>query len=210
MEAQFYDREDAGRRLVRKLERFANTDALVLALPKGGVVVAFQISKILNLDLNIYFSKKIGHPLNPEYAIGAVTESGFLEIDSSSKINKDDSRILKQKSKLLGSMKLRRALYTDGYFPNIKDRNIILVDDGIATGMTARAAIKDLRLMKPRSITLAVPVAERNVLDGLRPLVDDVAVLRSEYFFLGSVGAYYEDFPDISDEQVIETLKRRS
>lgn len=210
MEAQFYNREDAGRRLVRKLERFANTDALVLALPKGGVVVAFQISKILNLDLNVYFSKKIGHPLNPEYAIGAVTENGFLEIDPSFKINKDDSRILKQKSRLLGSMKLRRALYTDGYFPNIKDRNVILVDDGIATGMTVRAAVKDLRLMKPKSITLAAPVAERHVLDDLRPLVDDVAILRSEYFFLGSVGAYYEDFPDISDEKVIEILKIRA
>lgn len=205
----FADRIDAGRKLGKLLaKKYNGKDCLVYALPRGGVVTGLEVAKALNAPLDLLIIRKIGHPGNPEYAIGAISEHGHLakgpDFDS---IDTKwlDSQIVKEQKEI----KRRRILYLqDRKEKDPKGKIAIIVDDGIATGLTIKAAILELQEKSPAKIIIAVPVAPEDVLNNLKKEVDDIVCLAKEAEYLGSVGSYYEDFPQISDDEVIKLLAK--
>lgn len=208
----FKDRKDAGIRLAKKLNDFSITlhPHLVIALPRGGVPVADEIAKSFDFPLDILIVKKVGHPFNHEYAMGAVTDTGVvfknpLSTYNMSALDEEDlysSHINTAQEKAL---KLRK-----GKPPrSLTNQEIILVDDGIATGATMEVAIKYLRTQEVKSITIAVPIAEANAIERLTPLVNQVIILQMPINF-HSVSQAYLDFPQTEDEEVITILEKYS
>jgi len=208
-EALFIDREEAGRQLVESLEPYAQPDAVILALPRGGVVLGREIADKLNLPLGIILVSKLGHPLNPEYAIGAISLGGQL-VTNEFEFNSVDKNWLKeemakQKDKLLN----RQKIYLAGQpVINPKDKVVIIVDDGAATGLTLLAAIQEVKTQKPKKIIVAIPVSPRETADKIRAKVDEAIFLDIPQFFMGAVGSYYHKFLQVSDEEVIALLKK--
>jgi len=205
----FIDRKDAGNRLAEKLLGYRGKNALVLALPRGGVAVGYEIARALNFPLDIVVVRKIGHPANPEYAICAVDEKGSLLCDEAEarSVNQDwlKEETLRQKNEALRRIKV----YRGGRKPEELSRKIIiLVDDGIATGLTIRAAIQSIQKENPKELIIAIPVAPHEIIVELRKEVDAVVVLDDAKDYLGAVGAYYNDFPQVSDQEVVELLKQ--
>ncbi len=202
------DRRDAGKKLADKLKSYRGKNAIVLALPRGGVVVGAEISKILSLPLDIIVTRKISHPSNPEYAIGAVNEEGLtvlneFEISSIDK-NYLQSEIENQKEEAKRRVKHYRK---DKVFPDLRGKLAILVDDGIATGFTMRLAIKAAKKQRPEKIIVATAVAPLDVIEELkREGADKIVLIESSHKFLGSVGAYYKEFDQTSDKEVVELL----
>lgn len=205
----FIDRKDAGNRLAKKLLEYRGKNAVVLALPRGGVAVGYEIARALNLPLDIVVVRKIGHPDNPEYAICAVDEKGSLlcnEIEIRY-INQNwlKEETLRQKNEALRRIKVYRG---GRNIEEISGKIVILADDGIATGLTVRAAIQSIRKENPRELVIAIPVAPHEVIIELRKEADAVIVLDDAEDYLGAVGAYYDYFPQVSDEEVIELLRQ--
>ena len=202
----FKDRVEAGRRLAKLLKRYAVNDAVVYALPRGGVVLGAQIAKDLSLPLDIVLTKKIGLPSNPEYAIGACAEEG--EPWCNPKVIKDiDPKWLEDEAgRIKEELGRRREEYPAPYI-SPKGKIAIIVDDGVATGYTIKAAVKEIRSKKPNRLVVAVPVIPSDTARDLDRMVDDLQCIAREYFFLGAVGAYYDNFPQIQDEEVIELLQ---
>lgn len=204
----FIDREDAGRRLAEKLSSYRGKDAVILALPRGGVVIGYEVARALNLPLDIVVVRKIGHPANPEYAICAVDEKGSFLCNEAEIKSVDQSwlkeEILRQKNEALRRIEVYRGGRNS---EEIGGKIIILVDDGIATGLTIRAAIKSIRKQNPKELVVAVPVVPHDTVIELRKEADMVIVLDDDPSYLGAVGAYYNYFPQVSDEEVIELLK---
>ena len=202
------DRRDAGKKLADKLKSYIGKNAIVLALPRGGVVVGAEISKELSLPLDVIVTRKIGHPSNPEYAIGAVNEEGLtvlneFEISSIDK-NYLQSEIENQKEEAKRRVKHYRK---DKVFPDLRGKLAILVDDGIATGFTMRLAIKAAKKQRPEKIIVATAVAPLDVIEELkREGADKIVLIESSHKFLGSVGAYYKEFDQTSDKEVVELL----
>jgi putative phosphoribosyl transferase len=207
----FRDRTDAGRQLAGRLSRYAGRpDVLVLALPRGGVPVAYEVAKELNVPLDVFLVRKLGVPGHEELAMGAIA-SGGVRI-----LNQDivdylgipnemiDEVIAREQLELARRQRLYRG---DRPPPDVKDRVVILIDDGLATGSTMRAAAASLRLQKPRHIVVAVPVSSRQTCDELRSEVDEIVCGFTPEHFQG-VGLWYEDFSQTSDEEVRELLKR--
>jgi len=205
----FNDRRDAGERLAERLSKYKGEDAIILALPRGGVVLGYEIAQALNLPLDIVVVRKIGHPTNPEYAIGAVDERGSFLYNEAETISIDQDWLkeetLRQKNEALRRIQVYRGGRKE---KEINGKIVILVDDGIATGLTIRAAIKAIRQKNPKKLIVAVPVAPHETVTELRKETDAVVVLDDTQNYLGAVGAYYEYFPQVSDEEVIELLKR--
>ncbi len=205
----FKDRASAGKMLAVKLKKFQNDkNTLVLALPRGGVITGFEIAKALNLTLDIIVPRKIGATDNEEYAIGAITETGEgifnQEAIDSLNITKSylDKKIAAQKKEALRRLKT----YRKNRAPvNIKDKTAIIVDDGIATGLTMRAAIKSIRDKKVAKIIVAVPVIAADSLEIIKKEADEVIYLEAPQYF-GAVAAFYENFSQTSDKEVIELL----
>ncbi|MDP3555980.1 MAG: phosphoribosyltransferase family protein [Bacteroidota bacterium] len=204
----FKDREEAATILSEKLIKFKNTDALILAIPRGGVPIGYGIAKELGLPLDIILSKKIGHPNNPEFAIGSVSLNGALitadVLDVSVEyINKEADRIfniLKEKYKLF--MGNRKPI-------DLNNKTVILVDDGIATGNTILVTIDAIKKNKPKEIILAIPVAPPSTIDRLSKLVNEfICLLTPEDFH--SVGQFYKDFSQVSDAEVIQLVEDAS
>lgn len=207
----FKDRVDAGRQLAQKLTAYKNKkNTIVVALPRGGVVLGYEVAKELNLPLDIVVPRKIGHPHNPEYAIGAITESGEGIFNETEKELVDPqwlkSEIAKEKKEALRRLKTYRG---DNLGFEIKNKIVILVDDGIATGLTMRAAIKSIKKKNPQKIIVAVPVTARDCLAKIKKQADEVIYLDAPLFF-GAVGAFYEVFGQTQDEEVVELMKRSS
>lgn len=205
----FVDRKDAGNRLAQKLSKYRGENALVLALPRGGVVVGYEIARALNLPFDIVVVRKIGHPANPEYAICAVNEEG-LSLCNEAEIKFVDQNWLKEETLRQKNEALRRIeVYRGGRdSEEISGKTAILVDDGIATGLTIRAAIKSIQKKNPKELVVAVPVAPHEMITELRQETDAIIVLNDAEDYLGAVGAYYKDFPQVSDEEVVELLKQ--
>ncbi|OGY42076.1 MAG: hypothetical protein A2Y82_02305 [Candidatus Buchananbacteria bacterium RBG_13_36_9] len=207
----FEDRADAGQKLAAKLIQYKNQkDALILALPRGGVVTAFEIARDLNLPLDIVVPRKIGAPQNEEYAIGAITESGEgifnQEAIASLNITKDylEQTIAKEKKEA----QRRLETYRQDRPPlNLSAKAVIIIDDGIATGLTMRAAIKSIREKKAKKIIVAVPVSAQDSLKTIKEEADEVICLHAPLFF-GAVGAFYKDFRQTTDEEVIDLMKK--
>jgi putative phosphoribosyl transferase len=206
----FLDRTDAGRQLARVVDRFRSDDPIVLALPRGGVPVAAEVAEALNAPLDLLIVRKVGLPQQPELAMGAVVDGE----DPVTVRNEDvihmagvsDSTFAAVRDRELTEIRRRRRRYLgDRPHPALRDRTIIVVDDGIATGATMRAALQALHKRQPRRLILAVPVAARDVLEALRGEADEIICLEPREG-LGSIGYYYADFSQVSDEIVIQTL----
>lgn len=203
----FEDRTQAGKLLAKKLKAFKDKGAVVYGLPRGGVIVGAEIAKELNAALDIIVARKIGHPLQPEFGIAAVTEAGHLVKNEKYSATVDENWFSGEVERQITAATKRRNLYRSE-LPDIsaKDKIAILIDDGIATGLTAKAAILDLKERLPQKIILAVPVIPQPEAEELSPQVDEMVALLVEEEFLGAVGAYYENFPQVSDEEVLAAL----
>ena len=204
---RFRDREEAGALLADALEPFAEEDAVVYALPRGGVVVGYQVAKKLGLPLDIVVARKVGHPANPEFAVCAVTEEGEMFCNESVAHLTDRAWLAAAARGEQEEARRRRKAYLprEKHIP-ASGKTAILVDDGVATGLTLRAALHALRKERPAKIVVAVPVAPHDVVEELEKEADEVVVLLDEAHYLGAVGAYYEDFPQTTDDEVISLL----
>ena len=209
---RFKDRTDAGVKLALLLaEKYARADGIVYALPRGGVVLGVEIARHLGMPLDLVIARKIGHPYNPEYAIAAVTEHG-APVANTGEIAQLPNDWFKMQVKLQRQEATRRhEVYLDGRAPlSCRGKTAIVVDDGIATGLTMEAAIRDLKQRHPARIVVAIPVAPADTAAKFRGEVDDLVALDLPEYYLGGVGAYYDYFPQVSDEEVIALLRRMS
>lgn len=207
----FKDRQDAGRRLSQLLKKYKGQDVIVYALPRGGVVVAAEIAAFLNAPLDLIFAHKIGHPYQPEYAIAAVSESGQMIGPSKELLGVAGKEWLENaKESQINEIKRKREKYLkDKQVIPVKDKIAIIVDDGIATGLTMQAGIKELKNRHPKKIVVAVPVSPKSTAELIKTMVDDfVGVEIEDYDFLGAVGAYYDQFRQVEDEEVIKILNK--
>lgn len=209
----FQNRTAAGKKLAEKLLNFKASKPLVLALPRGGVPVGFEIAKRLKTPLDILAVRKLGAPGNSEFGIGAIAPGNIkiLDEDSIEHLGITPSQIDKIAAVEKVELKRRLKLYRGSTSaPNLKDQTIILVDDGLATGVTARAAIQSVLLQNPKKLILAVPVCAHDTAESLlrmlRPTIDELLCLSLPYE-LRSVGAWYKDFSAVSDDEVIDLLK---
>jgi putative phosphoribosyl transferase len=208
----FADRVDAGRRLAARLAELRPAQPLVLALPRGGVPVGFEVARMLHAPLDIVIVRKIGAPFQPELAVGAVVDGDRPEIVTNPELVnmlKLDAAWLKEHAEAeLAEIGRRHRVYRVGRpQPEIAGRSAIVVDDGIATGATMRAALAAVRRARPARLILAVPVAPPDTVAALRPEVDEVVCLETPEPFW-AIGAFYADFSQTSDEEVIDLLKR--
>lgn len=203
----FQDRTEAGRLLAEKVKKYADKNTVVYGLPRGGVVIAAEIARELKAPLEVVIARKIGHPLQPEFGIAALSENGHVIKNEKYIATVDENWLAGEIERQKTASQSRRNLYTNQKKISAKSTIAILADDGIATGLTTKAAIADLRDQKPKKLILAVPVAPTEVADELKPLVDETIILNEDPDFLGAVGAYYEEFPQVSDEEVINFLK---
>jgi putative phosphoribosyl transferase len=203
----FKDRVDAGRKLADALQAYQGGNAVIYALPRGGVVLGAEIARSLDAPLDLIIVRKVGHPKSPEYAIAAVAEDGHtvmnrLEVDSVEKSWFDENVRDQQQE-----ARRRRELYTRGRPPiSAAGKTAILVDDGLATGLTMFAAVQEVQHFQPQKIVVAVPVAPPQTVEELRQVADDVVALyvRSDF---GAIGSFYYHFTQVSDEEVIELMK---
>lgn len=204
----FRDRNEAGARLADALESYRGTNAVVCPLPRGGVALGVVIARCLNLPLDLVIPRKIGHPSNPEYAVCAVSEAGDLVCNESERARLDPHWLAAAVERERAEASRRRILYM-GKQPAapLRDRTAILVDDGIATGLTLRAAIRDVRARNASRVVTAVPIGPRDSLRVIAAEADEVVVLDAPEFFRGAVSAYYGNFPQLTDEDVLELLR---
>jgi putative phosphoribosyl transferase len=209
----FADRGAAGRELSRRLRHLRTDDPVVLALPRGGVPVGFEIAETLDAPLDIVLVGKIGAPGEPELALGAVVDGAapqvLIDKDLAAALAVDAAYIESETRRRLAEIERRREVYLgDRPTVPIAGRTVIVVDDGIATGSTARAALRAIRHAGAGRIVLAVPVAPRETLDALRQEVDEIVCLATPRPFL-AVGAHYDAFTQVCDQDVVSLLKTR-
>jgi len=205
----FTDRVDAGKRLASELKGFSGKKGIVLAIPRGGVVVGFEIARALNLPLDVIIPRKIGAPENPELAIGAVAEDGTAILDNQLikylNVSKEYVEIetKRQKHEIGRRLKLYRQ---DASYPDLNGLDVIVVDDGIATGSTMKAALASVKNRRASSVTVAVPVGPPSTIEELEKIADRVVCLYTPEYFQ-AIGEFYSDFSQTPDEEVIMLLK---
>lgn len=207
----FNDRTDAGKRLAAKLSEYANReDVLILALPRGGVPVAFEVAKELNVKMDVFIVRKLGVPGNEELAMGAIA-SGNISV-----LNEDVVRSFGIPQKVIDEvatkerkeLERREHMYRGNHpAPKISGSTVILIDDGLATGATMRAAVAAVKTKNPAKVIVAVPVAAPDTCSFFGNEVDEVICVATPEPFYG-VGAWYEDFSQTTDKEVIELLDR--
>ncbi len=209
---EFEDRSDAGRRLAKALSRYKKRHPIVLALPRGGVPVAAEVAAALEAPLDLILVRKIGVPTQPELAMGAVVDGAAPivvrndEVIELSGTTSDEFEATCARE--LEEIERRRQLYLgDRARAEIAGQVVIVIDDGIATGATTRAALQAIRNQKPKELVLAVPVAPPDTIAQLRGQVDALICLETPELF-GAIGYFYRDFRQVSDQEVIAILKR--
>jgi putative phosphoribosyl transferase len=211
MERTFSNRTEAGRLLAEKLVNYAGrTDVIVLGLPRGGAPVAYEVAKRLGVPLDVFVVRKLGVPGFEELAVGAIASGGVrvLNEDVMRALPNADETIESVTAKETAELERREQSYRDGRpAPELRDRIVILVDDGLATGATMRAAVKALRQNGAAKIVVAVPVGPPDTCRELEEQADETICLWTPEFFQ-AVGQYYEDFSQTSDEDVRELLSR--
>ena len=208
----FADRRDAGRQLGAELLPLAAEHPLVVALPRGGVPVADEIAIVLGSPLEVFAVRKLGAPRNPEYGIGAIAEDGtrVFDVGALAVLGIDDEVLTPIVARETEELRRRVAAYRgDRLLPSLAGRTVIVVDDGVATGVTDTAALRAIRRQRPRRLILAVPVSAPDSAARLRREADEVICLIEPPLLYG-VGHWYDDFAQVSDEQVIATLRDRS
>jgi putative phosphoribosyl transferase len=199
----FSDRNDAALRLIPMLEKYKDERGVVLAVPRGGVPLGYIIARNFNFPLELILTKKIGHPASPEYAIGAVGLEGE-EIENRQDVPEEYLR--NEIARIRQSLHARNKKFMGERKPvDLENKIVIIVDDGIATGHTILAAIRMIKKKHPKKIVVAVPVAPYSAIRKFKQIADDFICLHTPEDFL-SVGQFYEDFSEVSDEEVIELL----
>jgi predicted phosphoribosyltransferase len=206
---RFANRKQAGKLLAERLLKYKGDDAVIYALPRGGVILGAEIARQLSAPLELVITRKIGHPLQQEYAIAAISEKGQM-VGNQQELSQVDKQWLKQEIEdQKQEAKRRRQIYLNSRPTlNPKSKIAIIVDDGIATGLTMRAAILELKELKPKKIVVAIPITPRSTAETLKKEADEVIALEipSDYNYLGAVGDYYDEFYQITDKQVMDTL----
>ena len=210
----FTDRRDAGRKLAAALAAYKGHGAVVLALPRGGVPVAAEVAAALDAPVDLVLVRKIGVPFQPELAMGAVVDGDpplvVRNEDVIRLISIDEAAFKAVCDRELGEIERRRRRYLGGRARiDVANRIAIVVDDGVATGATTRAALRATRVRGPKKLVLAVPVAPIDSLAAMREEADEVVCLEEHEAF-GAIGFYYTDFRQVSDESVVETLAQLS
>ena len=206
----FSDRKEAGKKLAQKIKSEISDllpkNSIILALPRGGVIVAAEVAKILKISLDILVVRKIGYPQNPEYAIGAVGDSGQVVLSEEGKTIDPvylKNEIEKEKEEVKRRLREYRG---DREGPNLKDKTVILIDDGLATGLSMKAAIKEVETQNPAQIKVAIPVAPQQTVEELKEEVDEIIVLQTPSPFF-AIGNFYTNFEQVTDEEVKEVLR---
>jgi predicted phosphoribosyltransferase len=204
----FQDRKEAGIKLAEKLSGYSTVEnILILALPRGGLPVAFEVAKSLRVPLDVFITRKLRFPHNPELAMGALAENGEIFLNKELIDYCPEDYLEEEISHQKVEIKRRQILYRDGReLPLLMGETVILVDDGIATGATMRASIHALRPFGVRKLLVAVPVAPREIVEELSRLADDLVVLYTPSTFT-AVGAYYLNFEQVTDEEVKEYIE---
>jgi len=208
----FADRFEAGRLLGERLQHLKPGKPVVMALVRGGLPVAYEVAAALDAPLDIVLVRKIGAPGNPEFAVGAVVDGAHPEIVINDRVvayyGISDDYITHQAARELKEIERRRGIYLEGRKrPDLAGRTVIVVDDGIATGTSTRAALHALRRQKPARLVLAVPVAAADSLRRLESDADEIVCLDVPEDF-GAVGYFYADFAQVEDAEVIDLLRR--
>jgi len=204
----FKDRSEAGTLLGRALVDGVRRPAVVLGVPRGGVVVAYEVARELGAPLDVVMARKIGLPSNPELAIGAVTEDGQVVVDTgdAGRLPVEESYLQEQAARLAAEIRRRLDRYRAARPPvDLKGKTAVVVDDGIATGMTLAAAAAGLAAREPREIVVAVPVAPPEARQRFREFAAYVCLEEPEPFY--AVGQFYADFRPVSDERVVALLR---
>lgn len=208
----FLNRADAGRRLAERVSRFREERPVVLALPRGGVPVAFEIARALDAPLDVVLVRKIGAPGQPELAVAAIVDGDRPETvvnrDVVEALGVGEHYIAEEGARQLAEIERRRALYVAGRpRPTIAGHTVLLIDDGIATGATVRAALRAIRRAHPHRLVLAVPVAPPEAVESLQADADEVICLSTPAFF-SAIGIHYADFTQTTDEEVVALLEK--
>lgn len=206
----FEDRADGGRQLAARLRPYRDEDPVVLGLPRGGVPVAYEVARELDAPLDVCVVRKIGAPIQPELGIGAVAEEDAIYVDRRAQrmVGVSDHELAELVAQKRREVEERVRRFRGGAPPiDVRGRTVIVVDDGIATGGTARAAVQTLRLRGVGKIVLAVPVAASDSLEELAPVVDEIVCPYPQEIFY-AVGLWYDDFTPTTDDDVVELLER--
>jgi putative phosphoribosyl transferase len=209
----FLNRMDAGRKLAGRLRGYAGRkEVIVLGIPRGGVPVAFEVASALDAPLDVFISRKLGVPGQEELAFGAIASGGVrvLDADIVEATDISEKQIEEITARERNELERRERTYSTGRPPlEVHGRTAILVDDGIATGSSMRAAISALRALGPERIVVAVPVAPPSTCSRLRPEVDELVCVETPEFF-DAIGRFYDDFSQVSDQEVRDLLQRAS
>ena len=206
----FEDRRDAGRKLAHALSRYGDGRAVVFALPRGGVPVAYEVAGALNAPLDVLVARKLGAPGQPEFGIGAVGPGGVrvLNQDAVARLGISIAYLDRITARETAEVERRlRHFRKDRPETPVAGRTAIVVDDGLATGVTARAAVEALRLRRPDQLVLAAPVCAAQTAEKLRPEVDDLVCLKCP-LDLGAIGFWYTNFDQTPDQEVVELLEQ--
>lgn|SRR5208282_5842361 len=207
----FRDRQEAGRKLAERLRAYANrNDVVVLGIPRGGVPVAFEVARALRAPLDIFLSRKLGVPGQEELAFGAIATGGTRVLDREivEAVGISEEQIEQITAKVKKELERRENLYRGAQPPlRVEGLTVLLIDDGIATGSSMRAAIKALRQMKPARVVVAVPVAPQSTCSRLAPEVDELICVHTPKDFY-AIGQFYEDFSQVADEEVTALLRQ--
>lgn len=200
----FTNRIEAGMMLAERLKKYKGTDAVILAVPRGGVPVAFAVAKELGLPVQLVLAKKIGHPLNKEYAIGAAGLTDYFVVPHD---NVPEAYIRQEVAVIRTRLNEMQQQFMGGKEAiGLKGKQLIVIDDGIATGNTLLATVNLLRKMNPSELVIAVPVASASAVEKLSEVADEVVALLVPDEFYG-VGAFYEDFSQVTDDEVKRYLE---
>ncbi len=204
----YTDREDAAIQLANALEKYKNKDTVVLGIPRGGAVTAYHVAIHLNSEFSLLVSRKLGHPANPEYAVGALAEDGTIHLNQDALLEvtqaQIDVAVAQQKKEIERRIKILRK---GEPLPAIKNKIVIIVDDGIATGATIFAAIKMCKKQGAAKIIVGAPVSGIDIADKLKKEVDEVVILITPDFF-HAVSQAYESFPTVTDDEALELLEK--
>lgn len=204
----FENRTDAGRRLAELLAAYKNGDAVVYALPRGGVLIGKEIAARLAAPLELVIPRKVGHPMQPEYAVCAVAEDGDILCDQAALAGLSEAWLNRAIALERREAQRRRLLYSGGRKPlPAAGKTAIIVDDGVATGLTLMLAISEIKHQGPKNIVAAVPVVPAGIAEKIRREVDELVALEIPEVYRGAVGMYYKSFLQVEDDEVVKIMR---
>lgn len=204
----FKNRREAGKKLASLLINQTFKDPIILGLPRGGIIVAKEVADALNAPLSLIITQKIGHPYNPEYAIGAVSDDESIIINENEIRDVAKEWLEKTKNEKIKEAIRRKKKYLRGKnLPSLKDRTVIIVDDGLATGFSMKLAVEIANKQRPKEIIVAVPICSKGSSANLKNSINEfISIVYDDN--LSSIGEYYEDFTQVGDEEVIACLEK--